>query len=318
MRSPLAMHRRCTGRAPERRGFSLPELLVVIAIIALVVALIVPTISALRARARTMQCLTNQRSITQAAYAYATDNSSRFANPRTDSFGTLFVNGQNVTNASQHCWVKAEGANLAPGGQFERPSALEQGVLFPYVGEIKTYVSPDEPTNPYVSTVSSDRTRVRSYSFNACLGTTRPDELPEFDDDFMAPMSGVTTPLSRFNTTTIGTIKQPQRMMSTLVEDDSVAYNNQGWLVLPQTSNWIDWPAAWRPKAITMTYVDGSTETYELANPDLPQRWETFGHRWQQPADPASGSPAIAIDWKFFRDRLNPGVLPNSTMGFGN
>jgi hypothetical protein len=265
-----------------------------------------------------MQCLTNQRSITQAAYAYATDNASRFANPRTDSSGTLFVNGQNVANASQHCWVKAEGTNLAPGGQFERPSALEQGVLFPYIGEIKTYVSPDEPTNPYVSTVSSDRTRVRSYSFNACLGTTRPDELPEFDDDFTAPMFGVTTPLSRFNTTTIGTVKQPQRMMSTLVEDDSVAYNNQGWLVLPQTSNWIDWPATWRPKAITMTYVDGSTETYELANPDLPQRWDTNGHRWQQPADAASGTPPIAIDWKFFRDRLNPGVLPNSTMGFGN
>ena len=159
---------------------------------------------------------------------------------------------------------------------------------------------------------------MRSYSFNACLGSTRPDELPEFDDDFTAPMFGITTPLSRFNTTTIGTIKQPQRMMSTLVEDDTVAYNNQGWLILPQTSNWIDWPATWRPKAITMTYVDGSTETYELANPDLPQRWETFGHRWQQPADPGSGSPAIAIDWKFFRDRLNPGVLPNSTMGFGN
>ena len=317
MRSPLSMHRGCTGARPERRAFSLPELLVVIAIIALVVALIVPTISALRGRARTMQCLTNQRSITQAAYAYATDNASRFASPRTDSFGTLFLNGQNVSNGSQHCWVKAEGTNVV-ANQFERPSALEQGVLFPYVGEIKTYVSPDEPTNPYVSTVSNDRTRVRSYSFNACLGTTRPDELPEFDDDFTAPMFGITTPLSRFNTTTIGTIKQPQRMMSTLVEDDSVAYNNQGWLVLPQTSNWIDWPAAWRPRAITMTYVDGSTETYELANQDLPQRWDTNGHRWQQPADPASGSPPIAIDWKFFRDRLNPGVLPNSTMGFGN
>jgi hypothetical protein len=231
-----------------------------------------------------------------------------------------------------HTWVKAQGANLAPGNQFERPSALEQGVLFPYVGEIKTYVSPDEPTNPYVSTISTDRTRVRSYSLNACLGITRPDELPEFDDNFTASMftgvvNGAPTysfrPLSVFNTTTIGTIKQPQRMMSTIVEDDEVAYNNQGWLVLPETSNWIDWPATWRPDAITMTYVDGSTESHELANKDLPQRWETFGHRWQQPPDqPASGAPffqpAIAIDWKYFRDRLNPGVLPNSTMGFGN
>ena len=310
---------RSGGRAAAGdRGFSLPELLVVIAIIALVVALLVPTITALRARTRTMKCMTNQRSITQAAYAYATDNQSRFASPRTDPFGSLYVNGANIANASQHCWVKAEGANLAPGGQFERPSAIEQGVLYPYIGDIKTYVSPDEPTNPYVSTISSTGTRVRSYSFNACLGTTRPDELPEFDDDFTATMYGVATPLSRFNTTTIGTIKSPQRMMSTLVEDDSVAYNNQGWLVLPQTSNWIDWPATWRPEAITISYVDGSTDTYALANPDLPQRWDTNGHRWQQPADPNTGTPPYAIDWKWFRDRLNPGVLPNSTLGFGN
>ena len=30
---------------------------------------------------------------------------------------------------------------------------------------------------------SNVTTRVRSYSINACLGTTHPDELPEFDDD---------------------------------------------------------------------------------------------------------------------------------------
>ena len=318
MTRPPHLHRRRAGTHPDRHGFSLPELLVVIAIIALIVALTVPTLGAVRARSRTLKCLTNQRSITQCAYAYATDNASRFPNPRTDSGGTLFVNGQNIANASQHCWVKAEGGNLAPGGQFERPSALEQGVLFPYVGDIKTYVSPDEPTNPYVTAVSNARTRIRSYSFNSCVGTTRPDELTEFDDDFTAPMFGVATPLPRFNTTTIATITQPSRMMSTLVEDDSVAYNNQGWVVLPQTSNWIDWPATWRPEAITMTYVDGSTGSYELANKDLPRNWETFGHRWQQPADPGTGSPPIAIDWKFFRDRLNPGVLPNSTMGFGN
>jgi hypothetical protein len=34
-----------------------------------------------------------------------------------------------------------------------------------------------------------------------------------------------------------------------------------------------------------------------------------------QPADSGAG---IAIDWKFFRDRLNPGVIPNSTYLFGN
>ena len=300
---------------PARTGFTVTELVVVVAIIGLIVALLVPTIGKVRSKSRTLKCLTNQRTITMANYTYATSNQSRFASPRTDSQGTLYVNGGNVGGGSAHCWVKAEGANLAPGGQFEKPSAIEQGSLYSYIGDIKSYISPDEPTNPLASNISSTGTRVRSYSFNALLGSTRPDELPEFDDDFTSNMYGVTPQLSQYNATTIGTIKSPQRMMATIVEDDSVAYNNEGWLVLPQTSNWIDWPAGWRPDAITMSYVDGSTDSYELANPDLPNNWDSNGHRWQQPADAGAG---IAVDWKFFRDRLNPGVIPNSTYLFGN
>ena len=300
---------------PARTGFTVTELVVVVAIIGLIVALLVPTIGKVRSKSRTLKCLTNQRTITMANYTYATSNQSRFASPRTDSQGTLYVNGGNVGGGSAHCWVKAEGANLAPGGQFEKPSAIEQGSLYSYIGDIKSYISPDEPTNPLASNISSTGTRVRSYSFNALLGSTRPDELPEFDPDFTSTMYGVTPQLSQYNATTIGTIKSPQRMMATIVEDDSVAYNNEGWLILPQTANWIDWPASWRPDAITMSYVDGSTDSYELANPDLPNIWDSNGHRWQQPADAGAG---IAVDWKFFRDRLNPGVIPNSTYLFGN
>ena len=300
---------------PARTGFTVTELLVVVAIVGLIVALVIPTIGKVRSKSRTLKCLTNQRTITMANYTYATSNQSRFASPRTDSQGTLYVNGGNVGGGSAHCWVKAEGANLAPGGQFEKPSAIEQGSLYSYIGDIKSYISPDEPTNPLASNISSTGTRVRSYSFNALLGSTRPDELPEFDDDFTANMYGVAPQLSQYNSTTIGTIKSPQRMMATIVEDDSVAYNNEGWLILPQTSNWIDWPASWRPDAITMSYVDGSTDSYELSNPDLPASWDNNGHRWQQTADPGAG---IAVDWKFFRDRLNPGVIPNSTYLFGN
>ena len=297
-----------------RAGFSLPELLIVVAIIALVIGLVIPTIGALRARARTMQCMTNQRTIAQSLYAYATSNGTRFPSPRTDSTGTLYVDGANVNSTTTPCWVRAEGAYLAPGGQFERPEAIENGTLFPYIGDLKCYVSPDEPTNPYLSQVSNVAVRVRSYSLNALLGSTRPDELPEFDDDFMSttgPMGGVSTPLSRYNATTIGTVKSPQRMMCTLVEDDSVAYNNQGWLIYPQNPTWIDWPAGWRPDAITLTYVDGSTDTRALADPTLPQKWDSFGHRWVDTAGTDN-----AFDWRWFRDRLNPGVIPNSTTGF--
>jgi prepilin-type N-terminal cleavage/methylation domain-containing protein len=303
-----------TSAPGARRGFSIPELLVVLAIIAIVVAILIPSITGVRARSRTLKCMTNQRTIALALYSYATSNATRFPSPRTDSTGTYYLNGTDVVSTTTPCWVKAEGAFLAPGGQFERPEAIENGTLFPYVGEITAYLSPDEPTNPYVQATSSTSVRVRSYSLNALLGSTRPDELPEFDDDFTSttgPMGGVVTPLSRYNSMTIGTVKSPQRMMCTIVEDDTVAYNNQGWLIYPQNPTWVDWPAAWRPDAITLTYVDGSTDSRALADPTLPQKWETFGHRWVDTAGTDN-----AFDWRWFRDRLNPGVIPNSTTGF--
>jgi prepilin-type N-terminal cleavage/methylation domain-containing protein len=349
-------------------GFSLPELLVVIAIIALVVAIIIPAVSAIRARARTMKCLTNQRTITMANYAYAMDNSSKWASPRTDPKGLVLEGGLDYDMAPQgssfwgydwpatargptpaaspprlHCWVRAipdAGANAinpppaqqpyVMNGAYETTRALEEGVLSSYIDDRGAYFSPDELPKSIVGsqTINGQTIEVvrRSYSMNACLGTTRPDELGEFDDDFMStigPMGGAATPIERFNTTSVASIKQPQRMMSTIVEDDDVAYNNQGWLVMPQTPNWIDWPAPWRPDAITLSYVDGSTETYELKVRGLLRAWEQFGHRYQQPtsfnaADPNHPGDPNSLDWRFFRDRLNPGVLPNSTMGFGN
>lgn len=291
-----------------RRGFTIAEVLVVIGIIALLVALLFPVFGRVRSAARTAKCLSNQRQITLANATYAASNKGKWVSPRTDKNGTLYPS--NTANQVNHCWVKAEGANIT--GQFEKPAALEQGVLYPYIGNIQTYVSPHEPTNPMAMVASNATTRIRSYSFNALLGTTRPDELPEFDDDFGTALG---VPLIKYNSTSIGQITKPSQMMSTIVEDDSVAYNNQGWLILPQTSNWIDWPATWVPDAVTMSYVDGSVQSYALKNKTLPLSWETNGHRWQQPADAVAG---FATDWKFFRDRLNPGVIPNSNYEFGN
>lgn len=332
--------RRSRSRAEPLPGFSLPELLVVIAIIGLVVALIVPTISALRNRSRVMRCITNQRTITLANYAYATDNNGRWTSPRTDDNGAVFpdvpFNGSGSTESKlKHTWVNSQDPHIVYDAQsrprFEKTSALETGVLFPYVGEVLCYVSPNEPTNQYLSAVSSDATRVRSYSFNGCLGVTRPDELPSYDVPFnsSAGPNQFATPLSAFNTTTIATIKQPQRMLSTLVEDDSVNYNNQGWVVLPQEPRWVDWPACWDPKSITMTYVDGSTETYELKVLGLKAYWDQATvndprHNLLQPTgapqpnNPNDLNDPQSLDWRYFRDRLNPGVLRNSTMGFGN
>ena len=322
--------------ARRHNGFTVTELIVVVSIIALIIALIVPSIAKVRASTRTLRCLTNQRQLSQAAYAYATANAGRWASPRTNIKGTLWINGaddygpggtQWEPRGTPHCWVSAQDSNVV-ANQYEKVSALEQGVLWPYTGTVATYVSPDEPTNPYALQNPGANTRVRSYSFNACLGVTRPDEFPNYDAPFTNPAVGVNVPLSIYNTTTIATVKQPSRMLSTLVEDDNLSYNTHGWIINPQIVGnpdrargyWVDLPAPWRPDAITLTYVDGSTATREMANPLItdvslltpgpyPPGFIVLGpgpHWALPPLAPESGDS----DWKWFRDRLNPGVLP--------
>ena len=315
----------------RRTGFTVVELTVVIAVIAVIISITLFTVGGVRSRARTAQCLSNQRQIAQACASYATANSGKLVSPRTEfsaGGGSLIrVDGTDlpwsaVRREYVHTWVldRVEGVKTntasVSGQEYELPAAITDGKLFPYLGTASIYVSPDEPaapTNLVTAGIVGFPARPRSYSLNGLLGVSRPDETPVFDPYFTAPLNGKAVTVDQLNTTSLATIRQPQRMLCSVVEDDTFSFNLNGFIVAPNEARWFDCPAFWRRDAITHSYVDGSVDTHSLSKRSLPEDVAAYGHtdnpnaKYLQPPD----GGGIASDWVYFRDRMNPGVIPD-------
>ncbi|MFC1793580.1 type II secretion system protein [Planctomycetota bacterium] len=82
----------------EKRGFTLIELLVVISIIALLMAILVPSLSKVRRQARAIVAAQNQKEIVSAITLFASDNNERFP----DSVATVgFGNSWNWSDPTK-------------------------------------------------------------------------------------------------------------------------------------------------------------------------------------------------------------------------
>jgi prepilin-type N-terminal cleavage/methylation domain-containing protein/prepilin-type processing-associated H-X9-DG protein len=149
------------GNSGQRKAFTLIELLVVIAIIAILAALLLPSLSTAKQRALTTACISNLHQLQTGWLNYTHDFNDYF--PPND------IDGQPLqhSGASSNSWIVGNALDAVP-------TNIEAGVQFPYDPNPNSFHCPAD----YSLNWQSTGLRVRSYSICGYIGAydhTEPD-----------------------------------------------------------------------------------------------------------------------------------------------
>ncbi len=210
------------------KAFTLIELLVVIAIIAVLMAIIMPSLRMAREQARSINCRSNLRTLTLAWLIYKDDNDAKLPNAQTPTPG---YNRQTLAP-----WVVMP-QNTGDSSVEEKKEYIKQGVLWPYVNEIKVYRCPSDrrKNSPY------HKYAYRTYSITGGLNGVNPSGGWQI------------IPCLKYTD-----IKQPSAKWVFLAECDKRGYNMNSWVMNPRSKQWVDPFGIWhRNNTSTIGYADG-------------------------------------------------------------
>jgi prepilin-type N-terminal cleavage/methylation domain-containing protein/prepilin-type processing-associated H-X9-DG protein len=131
----------------SRKGFTLIELLVVIAIIAVLMAILMPSLNRAREQGKRASCLSNLKQLQLAWIAYASDNDDRIVNGEAE-YGTAGLCSTPTSGRHRYekWWVGTDCHSGYMTGQKlpvdQQLSAIRLGALYPFVPADKAYQCP--------------------------------------------------------------------------------------------------------------------------------------------------------------------------------
>jgi len=241
----------------NRDGFTLIELLVVIAIIAILLAVLIPSLKKAKEIAAAVVCMNNQRTMAMGYKAYSEDN---------DAFVAIGVFG--VADG----WVAGRTGDTLE----ERIDAIERGSLFPYIEAQKVYhcngdkrwrkgclrgdeMHTGDKNKPYVS-------YALPISLNNSNGKKKFTDIKNPADSYLFVEDGYDA-----RTASNGTWSFAVFCNNNQCEDD---------LSSPTTWNWHDNMGLYHTDGCTLSFVDGHAEKYkwkdERTKSYFKDRWSTL------------------------------------------
>ena len=219
-------------RLHPKHGFTLVELLVVIAIIAILAALLLPALSAAKARAHTISCLSNQRQLGMAWVLYASDADDRLAL----NLGS-YVDG--VHRSPAGCWVTG---NAAQDGE---PATIIGGTLFPYAQAVKLYHCPADRS----CVAGTTAPRLRSLSLSGYMGGE------DYETNFLVqPLMKATA------------IRRPSNSL-TFLDEDVLTIDEGLFLYSSKVDEWLNIPARRHQHGAVLVFADNHSACWKWRGP---------------------------------------------------
>jgi len=229
-------------------GFTLIELLVVIAIIAILMAILMPTLHRAREQGRRIACLNNLKTITLGWIIYADDNDGKIVN------GAGGIDRSKEPAWVGKCWASGYGGG-AQLPEEEQIIEIKKGALWPYVRNAKVYRCPTGTRGEMLTYAAMDGVN----------GLSRSGEGTVKDGAWATKMSDIRN--------------KPERLVfidEGWVTPDSFAvhYNQETW--------WDD-PPVRHGDGVTISYADGRSAHYKWTG-----TWTILVGRFRQRTHPGN------------------------------
>jgi prepilin-type N-terminal cleavage/methylation domain-containing protein/prepilin-type processing-associated H-X9-DG protein len=240
-RSRTAVDRGCCLPA----AFTLIELLVVIAIIAILAAMLLPSLSKARAKAHTVECIGNLKQLTLCWVLYAGDYEDR-----------LIPNLQFSTNS----WV-AGFLRQMPDATNE--ADIRQARLFAYNQSVAIYRCPAaKSTVPQMlagNPALQGRGLVRHFSMSGRMGGSSDT----------AWVLGSQHPQFR----KMSDIRRPSPALALVFVDESIQSVDDGYFATQLQQTWMNSPTVRHSRGATFSFADGHAERWSWRGLNTEQDW---------------------------------------------
>ncbi len=271
-----------------RRAFTLIELLVVIAIIAILAAMLLPTLSRAKMKAQGIMCLNNTRQLTVGWVMYAHDQDDRVPNNFGVTETTTEVTGQTYRN-----WVNNV-MSWTTDSMNTNVLLIQNGVLAPYLARnLGVYKC---PADNYASAAQRARgwsTRTRTLSMNAFFGAYNSNPAGDW-------ASGKNTWVNTYRQwLKLTSVPQPANFFVTI--DEHADCINDGYFLNnpePNSANmWGDTPGSYHGGACGISFADGHSEIH---------KWKSSASKFAVTTSTYNPPPFDAagrLDYRWLMDR---------------